>query len=204
MPQSLYMIMTNARAVTELVSLFELWQDHPNITFETGLNPLKQVFASLRSVRRWGPEDRIRDTGLLEQWQDDLDLVGQQGSSRVEIELWYRTDQTQRGDAERHVRDIVARADGTVVTSATIDSIRYQAVLADLPTHLVEQALEQGVDTIELLTTDTVMFVSPSIPMTFEMPGVLDMARRPRSWHGRRSATSRAPRRAPAGQPRLP
>jgi hypothetical protein len=172
-PQSLYMIMTNARAVTELVSLFERWQADPTITFETGLNPLKQVFASLRSIRRWGPEDRVRDTGLLEQWQQDLDLVGQQGSSRVEIELWYRTDQDQRSDAEQHVHDIVERAAGTVITSATIDSIRYHAVLADLPTHLVEETLEQGVEAIELLTTDTVMFVSPSVPMTIDMPEVL-------------------------------
>ena len=55
-PQSLYMVMSNAEAVSSLVRLFELWQQDPSITFDTGLNPLKQVFDLLRAVRRWGPE----------------------------------------------------------------------------------------------------------------------------------------------------
>lgn len=173
-PQSLYMLMTNARAVTEIVRLFELWQADPGITFETGLNPLKAVFASLRAVRRWGPEDRVRDTGLLEQWRADVALVGQQGTSRVEIELWYRAGSEQRSEAQRVVEDIVGRAGGAVITSAAIDSIRYHAVLADLPTHQVELTLEEGPGAIELLVTDTVMFVSPSVPMSFEVPDAVD------------------------------
>lgn len=173
-PQSLYMLMTNARAVEQLVSLFELWQQDQTITFATGLNPLKQVFASLRAIRRWGPEDRVRDTGLLEQWQDDLAVVGQQGSSRVEIELWYRADAGERAAAEEVVNDIIGRSGGTVITVASLDAIRYHAVLADMPTHEVERAIEEGPDAIELLTTDTVMFVSPSIPMSFEMPESVD------------------------------
>ncbi len=65
-PQSLYMVMSNAEAVAELVRLFELWQQDSTVTFARGLNPLKQVFELLRSIRRWGPEERVRETGLLE------------------------------------------------------------------------------------------------------------------------------------------
>jgi hypothetical protein len=72
-PQSLYMVMSNARAVDELVRLFELWQDDPSTKFDRGLNSLKQVFGLLRSIRRWDTQDRIRETGLLEDWQQHVE-----------------------------------------------------------------------------------------------------------------------------------
>ena len=55
-PQSLYMVMTNAQAVAELVRMFELWQEDQSVKFDIGLNPLKQVFGLLRTIRRWGPQ----------------------------------------------------------------------------------------------------------------------------------------------------
>ena len=62
--ETLYMVMSNAQAVTELISLFGRWQADPTEQFARGLNPLRSVFAQLRSVRRWGPQDRVRETGL--------------------------------------------------------------------------------------------------------------------------------------------
>ena len=174
LPQSLYMLMTNARAVGQIVRLFNLWRDDPGITFETGLNPLKKVFELLRAVRRWGPEDRVRETGLLEQWREDVALVGQQGTSRVEVELWFRDSADQRLLAEQAVIDVVRRSGGTILKSAAIEGIRYHALLADVPTHEVEAVVRDGPDAIELLTTETVMFVSPSLPMAFEMPEATD------------------------------
>lgn len=169
-PQSLYMLMSNAQAVAELVRLFQLWQQDPTIEFETGLNPLKTVFASLRAIRQWGPEDRVRDSGLLEKWREELQVVGRQGSTRVEVELWYRGDAARRGEAEVDVRRIISDSGGSVLASSSIDAIRYHALLAQVPTHLVERAIEAGAESIELLATQSVMFVSPSIPMAFESP----------------------------------
>lgn len=173
-PQSLYMVMTNAQAVSELVRLFELWQEDQSITFERGLNPLKSVFGLLRAIRRWGPEDRIRETGLLEQWREDVS-VGQT-MARVEIELWYRDDQSSRSAAEQRVTEIVQSSGGTVLTSSDQEAIAYHAVLADIPMTQVEQVLARGPGAIELLTTETVMIVSPSRPMTFPAtePTVID------------------------------
>ncbi|MPZ68314.1 MAG: S8 family serine peptidase [Actinobacteria bacterium] len=176
-PQSLYMVMTNAQAVTELVRLFELWQEDQSITFERGLNPLKGVFGLLRAIRRWGPEDRVRETGLLEQWREDV-AVGQ-SIARVEIELWYRDDPTSRTAAQEHVADIVHSSGGTVLKSSDQEAIAYHAVLADIPMSQVEQVLARGPEAIELLTTETVMIVSPSRPMTFPAtePTVADQLR---------------------------
>lgn len=166
-PQSLYMVMTNAQAVLELVRLFELWQQDPSVRFERGLNPLKEVFGLLRAIRRWGPEDRVRETGLLEQWAEDLAVVGAQGTSRIEIEMWFRAEADVRSRSEAQVRGIVAAAGGAVVARSEHPSIAYHALLVDVPMSQVETVLRAGPEAIELLTTETIMLVAPSTPMTF-------------------------------------
>lgn len=169
-PQSLYMVMTNAEAVGQLVSLFERWQQDESVTFERGLNPLKQVFGLLRNIRRWGPEDRIRETGLLEQWREDVAVVGAQGTSRVEIELWYRREAADRAAAQRLVSDVVTSLGGAVISATELAPIAYHALLADIPMSAVDRVVQAGPDAIELLTTETVMMVSPSKPMVFRTP----------------------------------
>lgn len=167
-PQSLYMVMTNAQAVTELIRLFELWQEDPKVKFATGLNPLKDVFGLLRGIRRWGPEDRVRETGLLDQWREDLEVVGAQGVTRVEIELWYRRDESARRSAESEVRNILREAGADVVASTERPEIAYHALLANVPMSQVERVLSDGPSAIELLKTESVMMVSVNRAMIVE------------------------------------
>lgn len=164
-PQSLYMVMANAGAVGEMVRMFELWQADPSVTLPRGLAPLKDVFALLRSIRRWGPEDRVRETGLLEQWAEDVEVVGAQGFARVEVELWFRSAAEDRASGRDEVAALVERAGGRVVATAEIEAIAYQALLADIPMVQVEQVLREGPETIELLTTESVMMVGPARQM---------------------------------------
>lgn len=167
LPESLYMVMTNAQAVTELIRLFHLWEADPTTPFARGLNPLRRAFQLLRDVRRWGPQDRVRETGLLQSWEETVQLIGgAQSSVRVEIELWYRADTARRAAAQSEVTQLVERAGGAVVTSAVIAGIGYHSLLADLPHRQVEAVLAEGPHAIELLTTDEVMFLAPAQPMT--------------------------------------
>lgn len=168
---SLYVVMSNAQAVNELLSLFEQWQRNRRGPMPFGLAPLRDVFELLREIRRWGPQDRIRETGLLEQWREDVAVVGQSATrARVEIELWYRRDAARRAEAEATVRTIIAEAGGEIITQATLDGIDYHAILADIPYSQVEAVLDNGPEAIALLTTDTIMYVSPARPMS--IPGV--------------------------------
>lgn len=170
-PESLYMVMTNARAVTELITLFHRWEADPSARFERGLNPLRDAFALLRDVRRWGPSDRVRETGLLREWQETVQLVGgAQSGVRVEVELWFRADATRRVAAQAAVASLIEAGGGTVVHTSVLEGIGYHAVLADLPHQAVEAVLADGPEAIELLTTDAVMFVVPAQPMT--IPGL--------------------------------
>lgn len=187
-PETLYTMMSNARAATELVRLFALWQANPDVTFAVGLAPLKRAFAQLRAVRRWSPVDRVRETGLLESWREDVAVVGGQGQWRVEIELWFRDDARRRTAAQARVAQLVADARGTVVKSAVIPSIRYHALLVDLPPDQIDAVLARGPDAIALLASDSIAFVAPAQPMG--LPG-LELAEQPPPAHAATPQESR-------------
>ena len=172
--ETLYMVMSNARAVTELISLFERWQADPTERFATGLNPLRNVFGQLRAIRRWGPQDRVRETGLLEAWQEEVAVVGTLGSKRVEIELWFRSDAARRSEVQAQVSQLITAGGGRVVSTAIVDAIGYHGMLADLPYPQVENVLANGPESIRLLTTETIMFVSPVRPMTIAALEIAD------------------------------
>jgi hypothetical protein len=172
-PHSLYLMMSNARAIDELVRLFDLWQQDQSVTFAHGLGKFKAAFEQLTAIRRWGPEDRIRESGLLERWQETLDVVGQSVSTvKVEVELWYRRDADMRRAAQAHVEQIVADGGGRVLDRSQIGDIGYHALLAELPIQQVHSVLNAGAESIRLLTTDEVMFVSPFSPMSVAPPSL--------------------------------
>lgn len=169
--RSLYLVMSNAAAVGQLLSLFQQWQQNPSITFQRGLGRFKSAFEQLRNIRRWGAEDRVRDTGLLEDWQETLDVVGQSVSSvSVEVELWYRRAAEQRSAAEAHLTELIQNSGGRVVTTAEIAGISYHAILADIPIQQVSTVLRDGAASIDLLDADEIMFVSPYRPMSVSAP----------------------------------
>lgn len=171
---SLYLVMSNAKAIDELLRLFTLWQQDPSVPFEHGLGKFKAAFQQLTAIRRWGPEDRIRETGLRERWQETIDMIGQSVSTvMVEVELGYRRDAAQRAAAETHVEQIVTASGGTILDRSQIGEIAYHALLVELPIQQVYSVLNDGAAAIRLLTTDEVMFVSPFTPMGVA-PATLD------------------------------
>lgn len=168
---SLYLVMSNAEATSQLVRLFDQWQADQSMNFERGLTRFRAAFEQLRAIRRWSAADRVRDTGLLEVWHEHLELVGQSVNSvLVEIELWYRRKAEQRAAAEVHLDEVIRNAGGQVKDRAQIDQIRYHALLVDLPVQQVQAVLRDGTEAIQLLTTDEIMFVSPYTPMSVAPP----------------------------------
>jgi hypothetical protein len=162
--QTLYLVMANSAAIDELVRLFALWQANPKAEFATGLAPLRQVFAELHTVRRWGPQDRIAETGLLEDLLETIDVVGGSGSFPVEVELVWR----DTPDARQLAQGEVERALGSAAVQSTvvIESIRYHAVLAEITADEVLSVVENGPESVELFRVDEVLFVSSAVPMS--------------------------------------
>jgi len=176
---SLYLVMSNAEAASQLVHLFEQWQADQSMTFERGLTRFRAAFEQLRAIRRWSAADRVRDTGLIEVWREHIELVGQSVSSVLaEIELWYRRDAEQRAAAEAHLDEVIRAAGGQGNDRVQIGEIAYHALLVDLPVQQVHAVLRDGAKAIQLLTTDEIMFVSPYTPMSVAPPTLDPLAAR--------------------------
>ncbi len=168
---SLYMVMSNATAVTQLLNLFQRWRQDPNVTFERGLGRFKTAFQQLRAIRRWSAEDRVRDTGLLDVWAERLAVAGQSVSPLpIEVELWYRREQDERARGETHLRTLIETVGGNVVARADIGEIGYHALLAEIPVQQVATILREGSNAIDLLNADEIMFISPYTPMSVAAP----------------------------------
>jgi hypothetical protein len=174
-PQHLYMVMSNASALSELIRLFELWQADNAISLARGLNPLKEVFGLLRGIRRWGPEDRVRETGLLEQWRENARTAAMQ-SMRAEVELWYRADPARRAAARLAVERSLTDSNGRIIAASIIDDIRYHGLLIEVPRAAVESVLTNGAGAIQVLSLEDVMFALPVPQHGFAVPSTIAVA----------------------------
>lgn len=156
---TIYLVMTNRQAMEQLFSLWQRFIAAPDDPFERGLNRFRELFNWLYDVRPWGPEDRLRDTGILEDWRHRVDEEHQ--TVPAEIELWFRDEGADRRQVEEELRQHIAEVHGTAVTAAVIPAIRYHAVLAHLPVSAITPLFE-SVDAISLVRSDAVMFLRPT------------------------------------------
>jgi hypothetical protein len=154
----LFLIMANRAALNDLLRLWTSYQANPERSFQRGLNRWRDLFARLRTVRLWNAEDRLRDTGLLDNWQYDI----ANGRDRVsfEAELWYRESDTARGHASHQVEQAVRDLGGEILDSATFRQIGYHGLLGSLPAASATQILGDGA--VRLLQLDGVMFFRPT------------------------------------------
>lgn len=163
---SLYLAMSNMTAIEELLQLFEKWKSDPKVKLDRGLSKFKEMFQQLVAIRHWGPQDRIQETIFYKEWKEQLQTIGNsQSFVQVEVELWYRKDKIRQIKAEEIVRNNVSNVAGKVISRALIPEINYHALLVELPRQQVELFLAKGAESVQLLTADEIMFVSPYRPM---------------------------------------
>ena len=153
----LFLTMSDQRALAELQRLFDFWGEQPNADFSTGLAPLKQVFAHLRTIRPWSAEDRLRDTGVLDAWQIDIDNNFEVVS--FEAELWYRNGVDKRQQAEVQIRSVIEALEGEVVQQCVIQEIEYHALLGRIPVARASEIIAQT--EVMLLQCDEMMYLRP-------------------------------------------
>ena len=157
----LFLLMSDGRALVELKSLFDSWLKNPDAPFSRGLAPLKHAFKYLREIRPWDVEDRLANTGLLEDWKQRA-AFGQEMVS-FEIELWYRSHQSRRQTSADQLRQLVEELDGQIVTECVIQDIAYHAMLGRIDIMHVRKLLDQPEASreIALFRCDDIMFLRP-------------------------------------------
>lgn len=154
----LYLVMSNQRALDEMLSLWQRYDADPDMQFERGLTKFRDVFLHLKNIRRWDVQDRLLETGLIDRWQEDLEYEG----NRVipfEAELWFRGSEERRTQSVSYFTELIQRADGRILSQSVIEDIAYHGLLAELPANAIQSIIESP--TTELVKCEDVMFFRP-------------------------------------------
>jgi len=162
-PRRLYALFTNQQAMTSLLALWGAWHANPTKRADTGFGPFKNLFIHLSDIRRWGAQDRIAETGVLEAWREDVAVKGAHGMSLFDIELWYRGDAVKRQQSVTDVLSRVGAAGGQSIASCLIAEIRYHALLIEVSSAYIQSLLNELTQQhyTHLLNAEGVMYFRP-------------------------------------------
>ncbi len=156
----LYMVMSNQKALNEMLSMWRQYtnQDNPKQKFGGGLTKFRDVFLRLKDIRRWDVIDRLMETGLIDAWKEDLEHDGGR-TVRFEVELWFRNSEEKRQQSSTIVTNLIQQLFGHVLAESLHEDIAYHGMLAELPANSI-QAVVDNLNT-ELVKCDRVMFFRP-------------------------------------------
>ncbi len=160
-----YLLVPDARALAEIESLWRRWLRHEPL--KTGWTAWRDVFALLRALRPWGPEDRVdaQDVDLLAQ---DIDGRADDVMIRLELELVFWQNKQDEVRAEQKLRDEIERHQGRVIARSRITEIAYHALLVEVPVTAVREIVARSHDGIAAF--DPIMHIRPqSHATTFEV-----------------------------------
>lgn len=107
----LHAVCISGQAKTNIITQWRKWQNAGKV--DIGYAPLKRLFAHLKDVRAWGPQDRVRTADVAAALEGMLP-----GDHTIEIELWYRQSEAARRRAEAEVTTLVEQGAGHVVATA--------------------------------------------------------------------------------------
>ena len=156
---SIYLVMSDRRAVDELLGLWRRWQEDPEASWDRGWNAYRHLFKQLKSIRPWSARDRLQETGVLDDWRERI-AAGEENLP-TEIELWFRSNsEERRAQAERSVRAHVEEVGGTLMAQSMIPEIAYHALLASLPAATVQDILDN--ENVALVLSEEIMFFRPA------------------------------------------
>ena len=150
-----YLAMPDDHALRELLSLWRRFIRGKRMPNERGA--WRELFANLRDVRPWAPQDRVPDETIA-YWRESL-ADRPDEPVRFEIELWFYESADRRAQALRRLTAQLANIGGNIVDHAMIQGIRYDAALVDIPPDQVRAMLDNPA--IALARVDDVMFLRP-------------------------------------------
>ncbi|MDR1164528.1 MAG: S8 family peptidase [Deltaproteobacteria bacterium] len=154
----LYMVMSNQKALEQMLSLWENYIKIDQFEFKRGLTKFRDIFQCLKDIHRWGIQERLIETGLLEIWEEDL-AAEPNRNVRFETELWFRGNDKQRARRVEQIASLIGKMKGRVVSQTTIVEICYHAILGELPAARVRDIINHP--NTELTMCDSVMFFRP-------------------------------------------
>lgn len=159
LPGQMYLTASSRDSVKELLTLWNLWKENKDLPF--GKGKWKTVFDQLVDLRPWGVKDTILNTGMLENWKNDIsDKIVKDVS--FQIEFFYRKSFEKRREIEHTVTKLLDELKGKKISEfIDISEIRFHAVKVSVPVSVISDLVDQ------LKTVNKVQI------KLFTLPGVL-------------------------------
>lgn len=161
----LYCVMSNQKAMLQLLSLWNRYQNGEENVFQHGFAGIRDVFTHIKNIRKWGAQDRIAETHAVEYWRENLNLDGD-FPVPFEIELFFRAKEETRRTAFNTISQEVNFLGGRVIQECVLSEIAYHAMLVELPRVAIESLVNQYED-IKLSQVDDIMFFRPTCQSVF-------------------------------------
>jgi len=126
--------------MNELLALWERWEKGKGLPF--GKTKWRYVFDQTRAIRRWGIEETLRETGMIDRWHDLLDPIDPAQEIHCQIELFYQRTSEKRKQDERIIAALLSEMGGqTLSPFIDMKDISFHAVKAKLPADKVRHLL---------------------------------------------------------------
>ena len=151
-----YLLVPQLDALRQIVSLWEGWRRTG--TAPRNFTPWRDLFAQLRSVRPWGPADRVSPPNR-DYFRHSVDGAPENELVRIEIELVFRANTDAAHAAEASVTDHIRRNGGTIVDRSRRPEFAYHALLADVPAGEIRRIAD--LDPASLAGADPVASIVP-------------------------------------------
>lgn len=152
----LHAVCVSEKAKNEILKYWNQWQEKGRV--DRGYAPLKNLFAHLKDVRPWGPQDRVRVSELA------TALAGMlPGTHDVEVDLWYRMSEELRSKAQLEVTALIEQAGGTVVSSAQVAAVGYHGLKCVLPLNVLQLLSTGDFDAVAAVKSSHVQYLRVTV-----------------------------------------
>lgn len=138
----LFLSLVNEQGLNELLTLWRRWEKGQKLP--TGKSKWRDVFNQTLKIRRWGIQETLRETGMIDLWKDLLYPIIPNQEIHCQIELFYVNDEKRKRN-EKVLSALLAEiGGGTLGPTPFIDmpKIAFHAVKVKLPADKVRHLLE--------------------------------------------------------------
>ncbi|WP_445367500.1 hypothetical protein ACH5Y9_21255 [Methylomonas sp. BW4-1] len=161
----LYLAMTNQQGLDELLTLWKLWQKTNDLP--PGKAKWRDVFSQIKVIRRWGIQEQLIETGVLDNWREDLEYEDTAHQLiNFQVEFFYRKDRKTRKQNEAVFKTLLEQLSGQLISPfLEYSEIGFHAVKTQLSRNSI-QAIVEKIDRneldIHLLKLPSIMFFRPT------------------------------------------
>lgn len=138
----MFLSMVNESGLQSLLGLWNRWEKGKD--WPRGKTKWRDVFNRTKKIRRWGIEDAMKGTGIVENWRKCTSPDYRGEDIFCEIELFFRKDARKRKKVERALKQRLEESGGQIYgPSLEMPSIGLHAVKAKLSADSVSALLEK-------------------------------------------------------------